>query len=163
MMVFANWIVAGLLTHIITFNNSCPIPPISKCYIYLVNYTSNSEHNKCWSQYQIGAFDDAKKYKGYLDSNNCYNNNTQIGKGYVVFKTELEYEDWQKIYHPRGPGVDPYAGYHGVLLKQLEKCMKEVGPGGNSQTNILDNSKYADNWDGKWCSNSFIKCIKCHN
>ena len=117
MMILTNWI-GFIVTNEIVFKDTCPKPPISKCYIYLVNYTSNSQQNNCWTQYQLGAFGDAKKYHGYLDSNKCYNNTTQIGKGYVVFNTQHEYEDWQKIYHPRGPGIDPYAGYHGVLLKQ---------------------------------------------
>ena len=141
------------------YDNICKIPP-KNCYINLVRSESvppDDNSRKCWLAFQNGAFEDAKKYNGYMNSNSMVSPDKTTTSSYVTFKTQEEYDKWQSIYHPRGPGVDPFAGQHGVLLKNLEHCMAEhTHPTTKNHTIVMDNTD--NNWNGQWANNSCIQC-----
>jgi hypothetical protein len=138
----------------------CTVAPSpEQCYIRVVQTDGeNSDAQKCWTQFQESTFHDAQRYPGFLKSESMASPDNSSTKSYVVFQNQTDYTDWQSKYHPRGPHDDPYAGYHGVLLKTLQACMKNAEPG-NIKNTVLDNTANSEHlWNGVWKNNSCIQC-----
>lgn len=150
------------IIYLYNINNKCTTPPSpDQCYIHLVKSTSpnrKAQESSCWKAFSDGANNDAKKYPGYLKGDSMTSMNNDTITSYIAFQKQKDYDYWQKEYHPRGPNVGPFPGQHGVLLKQLMKCMGNT-PSSNSKTLVMDNVNMDNNWNGSWGD----KCIKCPN